>query len=29
MLNGKIYGVGSLRHLAELTGRSIAWMFGG
>jgi hypothetical protein len=29
MLNGKIYGVGSLQHLAELTGRSIAWMFGG
>lgn len=29
MLNGKLYGVGSLQHLAELTGRSIAWMFGG
>jgi hypothetical protein len=29
MLNGKLCGVGSLQHLAELTGRSIAWMFGG
>jgi hypothetical protein len=29
LLNGKLYAVGSLRHLAELTGRSIAWMFGG
>jgi hypothetical protein len=29
MLNGKLHGVGSLQHLAELTGRSIAWMFGG
>jgi hypothetical protein len=29
MLDGKLYGVGSLQHLAELTGRSIAWMLGG
>jgi hypothetical protein len=29
MLNGKLCGVGSLQHLAELTGRSIAWMFEG
>ena len=29
LLNGKLYAVGSLQHLAELTGRSIAWMFGG
>jgi hypothetical protein len=29
MLNGKLCGVGSLQYLAELTGRSIAWMFGG
>jgi hypothetical protein len=29
LLNGKLYGVGSLQHMAELTGRSIAWMFGG
>jgi hypothetical protein len=29
MLNGKLSGVGSLQHLAELTGRSIAWMFEG
>jgi hypothetical protein len=29
MLNGKLHGVGSLQHLAELTGRSIAWMLGG
>ena len=29
MLNGKLSGVGSLQHFAELTGRSIAWMFGG
>jgi hypothetical protein len=29
LLNGKLSGVGSLQHLAELTGRSIAWMFGG
>ena len=29
LLTGKLYGVGSLQHLAELTGRSIAWMFGG
>jgi len=27
--NGKLYGVGSLQHLAELTGRSIAWMLFG
>jgi hypothetical protein len=29
LLNGKLCGVGSLQHLAELTGRSIAWMLGG
>ena len=29
LLNGKLCAVGSLQHLAELTGRSIAWMFGG
>jgi hypothetical protein len=29
VLNGKLQGVGSLQHLAELTGRSISWMFGG
>jgi hypothetical protein len=29
MLDGKLSGVGSLQHLAELTGRSIAWMLGG
>ena len=29
MLNGELAGVGSLQHLAELTGRSIAWMLGG
>jgi hypothetical protein len=29
LLNGKLRGVGSLQHLAELTGRSIAWMLGG
>jgi hypothetical protein len=29
MLNGKLQGVGSLQHFAELTGRSIAWMLGG
>jgi hypothetical protein len=29
MLDGKLFGVGSLQHLAELTGRSIAWMLGG
>ena len=29
LLNGKLSAVGSLQHLAELTGRSIAWMFGG
>ena len=29
LLNGKLYAVGSLQHLAELTGRSIAWMLGG
>jgi hypothetical protein len=29
LLNGKLYAVGSLQHMAELTGRSIAWMFGG
>jgi hypothetical protein len=29
LLNGKLEAVGSLQHLAELTGRSIAWMFGG
>jgi hypothetical protein len=28
MLNGKLCGVGSLQHLAELTGRSLAWMLG-
>ena len=29
LLNGKLQGVGSLQHLAELTGRSLAWMFEG
>jgi hypothetical protein len=29
LLNGKLCAVGSLQHLAELTGRSIAWMFEG
>jgi hypothetical protein len=29
LLNGKLDAVGSLQHLAELTGRSIAWMLGG
>jgi hypothetical protein len=29
LLNGKLQAVGSLQHMAELTGRSIAWMFGG
>jgi hypothetical protein len=29
LLNGKLTGVGSLQHLAVLTGRSLAWMFGG
>jgi hypothetical protein len=29
MLDDKLHGVGSLQHLAELTGRSIAWMLGG
>jgi hypothetical protein len=29
LLDGKLSGVGSLQHLAELTGRSIAWMLGG
>ncbi len=29
LLNGKLRAVGSLQHLAELTGRSIAWMLGG
>jgi hypothetical protein len=29
LLDGKLQAVGSLRHTAELTGRSIAWMLGG
>ena len=29
LLDGKLCAVGSLQHLAELTGRSIAWMLGG
>ncbi len=29
LLDGKLYAVGALRHTAELTGRSIAWMLGG
>ncbi len=28
LLGGKLYGVGSLRHTAELTGRSLAFMMG-
>lgn len=28
VLGGKLYGVGSLRHLAELTGRSLSFMMG-
>lgn len=28
LLSGKLYGVGSLRHTAELTGRSLAFMMG-
>ncbi len=28
LLDGKIYAVGKLGHLAELTGRSLAWMLG-
>lgn len=28
LLNGKLSAVGTLRHTAELTGRSIAWMMG-
>ena len=29
LLDGKIQAVGKLAHLAELTGRSLAWMLGG
>ena len=29
LLDGKIHAIGALRHTAELTGRSIAWMLGG
>ena len=29
VLDGKLCAVGALRHTAELTGRSIAWMLGG
>ncbi len=29
LLDGKVQAVGALRHTAELTGRSIAWMLGG
>ena len=29
LLDGKLHAVGTLRHTAELTGRSIAWMMGG
>jgi hypothetical protein len=29
MLDGKVQTVGALKHTAELTGRSIAWMMGG
>jgi hypothetical protein len=29
LLDGKLAAVGTLRHTAELTGRSIAWMLGG
>jgi hypothetical protein len=29
LLDGKLFAVGALRHTAELTGRSIAWMLGG
>ncbi len=29
LLDGKLYAVGSLKHTAELTGCSIAWMLGG
>jgi hypothetical protein len=28
LLDGKLYAVGKLAHLAELTGRSLAWMLG-
>ena len=28
LLSGKLYGVGSIRHLAELTGRCLAFMMG-
>ena len=28
LLSGQLYGVGSLRHMAEITGRSIAYMMG-
>ena len=28
LLDGKIFAVGKLAHLAELTGRSLAWMLG-
>jgi hypothetical protein len=29
LLDGKLFAVGKLAHLAELTGRSLAWMLGG
>ncbi len=29
LLDAKLHAVGSLQHLAQLTGRSIAWMLGG
>jgi hypothetical protein len=28
LLDGKLFAVGKLAHLAELTGRSLAWMLG-
>jgi hypothetical protein len=28
VLDGKLFAVGKLGHLAELTGRSLAWMLG-
>jgi hypothetical protein len=28
LLSGKLYGVGSLKHTAELTGRSLSFMMG-
>jgi hypothetical protein len=29
VFEGRLYGVGKLAHLAELTGRSLAWVLGG